>query len=333
MCSPKSLLSLACHPFGKFVLGPYYRHQLFPAKSRRETRDTVDLTNALLPSADDPKLHVVEYRAKSARRSRISGKKIFFFIHGRNCSASAAGRQGRKTSQIVDDLLDYGAVFGVNLPGYERSPLTDGRLANAERDTIEVTGHLESFVRRLAGTRGIDERDVIIVGYSIGTYMSLCLASKLQAASVVLIAPPRDLKSVRFSLLGVSLKPLIPWAASHAFPRDLELQDSPQYKTTGFNSVRFLERYGSRIVGNLAIFVAERDEIVPRDAGHELKSAFERSTVEKGPKGSARLYTMYGCPHNASPSRGNWETLWEDWGLVTGPHQLEELLWLCNTKG
>lgn len=306
--SPKAVISLIFHPFGKFILGPYYRSQLFPASRRNVTQGTIGLKKTLIPSEEDPRLHIIEYWTK---QNVAMHRKLFVFIHGRNCSASSAGRTSRHSStDVVNNLLHYGTVLGVNLPGYEESPLTDGSLKNAERDTMEVTGHLESFVRRAAVTRGIMEANVVVVGYSIGTYMSLCLASRLQTASVVLIAPPRDLKSINFSLRGISLKPLIPFAARHAYPRDLELTFSPEYKTTGFNSVRFLERYGGRITGNMAIFVAENDEIVPRDAGQSLKRAFDDSSRRKHP---ARLYNMPACRHNASPSREAWETLLREW--------------------
>jgi pimeloyl-ACP methyl ester carboxylesterase len=311
MCSPKALTELIFHPAGKFILGPYYRHQLFPAGSRNATGNAVKLTNTFVPSEDDPRLHIVEYWAKHRTQDKVMGKKIFVFIHGRNCSASAAGGHSRHSStDIVENLLEYGTVFGVNLPGYEESPLTDNRLENAERDMIEGAGHLESFIRRAVVPRGISEVDVIVVGYSIGTYMSLCLASRLQTASVVLIAPPRDLKSINFSLWGIPLKPLIPFAARHAYPRDRELVSSPRYKTSGFNSVRFLERYGDRIVGNMAIFVAESDEILPKDAGRLLKKAFDNSARRKR---SARVYELFGCRHNASPSKESWQALWREW--------------------
>jgi pimeloyl-ACP methyl ester carboxylesterase len=311
MCSPKALTELIFHPAGKFVLGPYYRHQLFPAGSRNATENAVKLTNTFIPSEDDPRLHIVEYWRKHRTQDKVMGNKIFVFIHGRNCSASAAGGHSRHSStDIVENLLEYGTVFGVNLPGYEKSPLTDNRLKNAERDMIEGAGHLESFIRRAAGKRGIHEVDVIVVGYSIGTYMSLCLASRLQNASVVLIAPPRDLKSINFSLWDISLKPLIPFAARHAYPRNRELAFSQRYETTGFNSVRFLERYGGRIVGDMAIFVAENDEIVPKDAGESLKKAFDNSAGRQHP---AHIYELSGRRHNASPSKELWQTLWREW--------------------
>jgi pimeloyl-ACP methyl ester carboxylesterase len=309
--SPKGVTSLIFHPFGKFILGPYYRSQLFPATRRSVTQGSIGLKKTLIPSEEDPRLHIIEYWAGRETKDVVMDRRLFVFIHGRNCSASSAGKPSRHSStDVVNNLSQYGSVLGVNLPGYEESPLTDDSLENAERDTLEVTGHLESFVRRAAATRGIMETNVVIVGYSIGTYMSHCLASRLQIASVVLIAPPRDLKSINFSLRGISLKPLIPFAARHAYPRDLELTFSPGYKTTGFNSVRFLERYGDRIIGNMAIFVAENDEIVPGDAGQLLKRAFDNSVRRQH---LARLYNLPGCRHNASPSKEAWQALLRDW--------------------
>lgn len=307
----KAVTSLIFHPFGKFVLGPYFRSQLFPATRRSVTQGTIGLKKILIPSEEDPRLHIIEYWARREAKDVVMDRRLFVFIHGRNCSASSAGRPSRHSStDIVNNLSQYGTVLGVNLPGYEESALTHDSLENAEQDTLEVTGHLESFVRRAAATRGIMEANVVIVGYSIGTYMSICLASRLQTASVVLIAPPRDLKSINFSLRGISLKPLIPFAARHAYPRDLEVALSPGYKTTGFNSVRFLERHGGRIIGNMAIFVAENDEIVPRDAGQSLKRAFDDSARRQH---LAQLYNLPACRHNASPSKDAWQTLLREW--------------------
>lgn len=102
---------------------------------------------------------------------------------------------------------------------------------------------------------------VIIVGYYIGMYLSLCLAARLRTTSVVLVAPPRDLESVKISLSGISLGCLIPWAARHAYPPDLKLQTTSEYRTTGFNGVRSLGDYGGRIFGRGNVTCNDRGTI------------------------------------------------------------------------
>lgn len=107
--------------------------------------------------------------------------------------------------------------------------------------------------------------------------MSLCLASELQKASVVLLVPPADLETVPFSVKGISLSSIIPWTAWHAYPANEDVIEG--YKTTGFNGVEFIRQHGERLLGSLHIFTVKDDNVVPRNAGERLHNALLESRV------------------------------------------------------
>ena len=235
--------------------------------------------------------------------------RLFVYIHGRARSASRSIHPRRDGSpDTVHALLNLGAVLGVNMPGYEDSPLTDGKLRNAARDTIIAARDLDVLLCEQAEARGIRMENVVIVGVSIGMHMSLCMATRLQTASVVLIVPPADLETVPFSLKGISLRPLIPWAARRAYPSGIDVIQG--YKTTSFNGVAFLRQHGARIEGNFCIFTAKDDIMVPRDAGQRLRDAFAES--QTGIR-KARVEEMCALGHEARPSEEEWQSLLEEW--------------------
>lgn len=126
MFPPKSICSVIFYPVGKLFLGPYYRHQLFPSGSRGKTTEPVGWGNDFLPLEHEPALHIVRYSEEEYSPTR----KVFIFMHGRSCSASAAAQSpSHSSTAIVQNLFGYGLVYGVNQSGYEKTRLTKGRLA------------------------------------------------------------------------------------------------------------------------------------------------------------------------------------------------------------
>jgi len=311
MQNSESLSAMVYNLVGR-LLGPYYRRVLFPSHARLPDRNNATSSKPVQwPTKDDfgSRLHVIEYEDKEPVPKIMTEHKLFVYIHGRARSANRSIHLRRDGSpDTVHNLLGFGTVLGVNLPGYEESPLTDGKLKNAERDTIMAARDLSVLLYQEAEARGIRMKDIVIVGVSIGMYMSLCLASRLQQASVVLIVPPADLETVPYSVRGISLRPLIPWAARHAYPSNMDVIED--YKTTGFDGVAFLRQHGEKLRGNLHIFTAKDDKFVPQDAGERLRKAFVES--RDGFK-HARTAELGALGHEARPSREEWRELFQGW--------------------
>ncbi|KAM0714157.1 hypothetical protein Q7P37_010306 [Cladosporium fusiforme] len=296
--------------------GAYYRRRLFTAKGRSMDRGNCYLSRCILsPSKHDSRVQVVEFLDQETSRKSVSDRKLFVYVHGSGRSASATIRTSDGGDpDIIRKLLRFGQVMGVNLPGYEQSPLTGGNLKNAEQDTIKAAGELAEFLRAEVRSKCIDVEDIIIVGVSIGTYLSLCLATILERASVVLIVPPSDLRTVPFSVCGIPLGPLIPWAAKHAYPTGKRV--TTEYVTTGFDSVAMIEEHGARISGTCAIFTARYDRVVPSNAGKRLTDALESTAKGTGGRsGLTRLKLMENEGHEARPLMEEWEDLFEEWGF------------------
>lgn len=223
MKTSKSPSATICSAVGR-MLGPYYRTQLFPHWARLpDTSDDTGIKSVHTPNNDDPglRLHVIEYKDRPATTAK---HRLFVYVHGKARSASRSIWPRRNGSvDTIDALLDFGTVLGVNLPGYEESPLTNGRLKNAEKGTITAARDLGKLRRERAKAMDTKIQDIVIVGVSIGMYMSLCLVSHLEQASVVLIVPPADLETVPFSVRGISLRHLIPSAARQAYHSGLDV--------------------------------------------------------------------------------------------------------------
>ena len=297
------------------ILGAVYRGRLFPKKCRQR----VAIPDPVCGSVRDEvlrELHVVKYLSHEQQARVVVDKKLFVYVHGRARSASASFRRTRDGKPgTVETLLKFGTVFGVNLPGYGESVLTDGNVRNAEVDTMRAAMVLAAFVREQAHSRGIKVKDVIIVGFSIGMYLSIRTAIELGEASIILLSPPSDLESVMCSVGGYSLAWLPKFAARYAYPpgKKVSLDDGRSQNTVGYSGVKLLSMYGSSINGRLAIFRADEDDIIPRNAGILLQEAFEAS-AEKSP-GSATLRTMEGTGHDAVPTHKELESLFQQWGI------------------
>lgn len=294
------------------LLGPYYRRKLFPSYARMPDRNnSTCITPIQCPEkiASGVRLQVVEYADENATPDTKTERRLFVYFHGRARSANRSINLRRDGSaDTVHALLHLGTVLGVNLPGYEGSPLTDGKLKNAEKDTMVAACELVDLICEQAERRNICREQIIIVGVSIGMYMSLCLASELQQASVVLIVPPADLETVPFSVKGISLSPIVPWAARHAYPANEDVIEG--YKTTGFNGVEFIRQHGERFLGNFHVFTAKDDSIVPRNAGERLHNALLESRVRSKHTGIADLCAS---GHGARPSKDEWCKLLQEW--------------------
>lgn len=258
----------------------------------------------------------MEYSSRERQTRVIVDEKLFVYVHGRARSASASLRRTRDGKPgTVETLLKFGTVFGVNLPGYGESVLTDGNVKNAEVDTMRAAVVLAAFVREQAHSKGIKVKDVIIVGFSIGMYLSIRTAIELGEASTILLSPPSDLENVMCSVGGYSLAWLPKFAARYAYRpgKRVSLDDGRSQNTVGYSGVKLLSMYGSSINGRLAIFRADEDDIIPRNAGTVLQKAFEASTEK--PSGLATLRTMEDTGHDAVPTQEELESLFQQWGI------------------
>ena len=297
------------------ILGAVYRGRLFPEKCRRR----VTLPDSKCGSVRDEVfrgLHVVEYLSHEQQPRLIVPRKLFVYVHGRARSAGASFRKSRDGNpSIVETLLKFGTVFGVNLPGYGESVLTNGDVRNAEVDTMRAAVVLADFVRGQAGSMGIKDENVIIVGFSIGMYLSIRTAIKLREASTILLSPPSDLESVMCTVGGYSLAWLPRFAAPYAYRpgKRVSLEDGRSEVTVGYSGVKLLDMYGSSINGRLAILRADEDDIIPPNAGVLLQNAFNGSAEKLYDR--ATLSTMGSTGHDAVPTQEELESLFQQWGI------------------
>jgi acetyl esterase/lipase len=132
-------------------------------------------------------------------------------------------------------------------------------------DTIRAGVVLADFVRDRAASLGIRVKDVIVVGFSIGMYLSLRTAIELKGASVILVSPPSDLKSVTCTIRGYSLPWLPKFATRYAYPADrkVSLQSGYSHVTVGDDGARLLHECGGSISGKLTILMANDDCVIP----------------------------------------------------------------------
>lgn len=173
-----------------------------------------------------------------------TSKKVLLFMHGNmSCLASAHPRMLSVATALRVNVVAM-EYRGYGLYGYKRLRPSAGACVE---DAVRVIGHL-------VGAKGFLQRDVIVVGHSIGTGIAAAAvrAYPVMLGGLVLISPYRSLISV----LSKKLAALAWWCDSLATERIIRAISCP-----------------------VMIVHGTGDQIIPYDHGAHLAALIERDVV------------------------------------------------------
>ena len=213
------------------------------------------------------------------RNTNLKERKLWIYIHGRSCSASQSFEWDDGRPDIMTTLAQYGTVYGVNLPGYENSTLTDNDITNAEFDTYAAAMSLKTFFNWKAEELGIQPDDIAIVSVSVGAFLASQLMLEMLGVRSVYITPLANLAKVKYGYLPSWLVSRTVKAASLTGRTHREF---PEYDSVGFDTVRVLEAAlptGNPTTEDLVVFQAEDDEIMPKDSARQIVNAAGRGRI------------------------------------------------------
>lgn len=130
-----------------------------------------------IPTNDNINLHGILFYAKNVENSISSkNKKLVFYLHGNAGTVNSWGG-------IADVYTDLGYdLFVLDYRGYGKS---EGEIYSQEQffDDVQMA---YNFVRK---EKNYDEKNIVVVGYSVGTASAAMLSSQNNPKALILQAP------------------------------------------------------------------------------------------------------------------------------------------------
>jgi pimeloyl-ACP methyl ester carboxylesterase len=278
------------------MLGSMVRDALFPDRTKAAPYSGLNHRW----KSDLGKVHCIQLETTNPANAH---KQIVFF-HGNLRSAN-------QCVDILQDLAQYGTVYGVNLPGYEESTLPPEGKKMAEVAHVAaarcVVDHISSIIASNGGTNS----DVIAIGRSVGTRSAIELATRLRGAHCALIVPVGRFEDLPGQLLsttglgGVGAyvgKEFGPMAARAAFPIGMVHPSLPDFTSNCFDNIQALEHMSEKLPSTFTAFVAPNDNLIPVDAGKMLVEA-------NGGIGTVKLMKDGHQGHKTLPDRADLDEL------------------------
>ncbi|KAK6437813.1 hypothetical protein LTR95_005988 [Oleoguttula sp. CCFEE 5521] len=258
-----------------------FRRCLFPAPSRDMRYPPQGPINHLtdIRTGSDGIINIIQWRRKGSAQ-------LCIYIHGRGRSANRSiDFWDDGTPEMMRLLATFepsSEVYGINLPGYETSTLSNNDLANAELDTIVAAEEVAKWIK----TR--KRKSITIVGQSIGAYFAARLSSYLPEAHLVLVTPLASLLEIKYLHIPSCI---VRWLASAAYPCGIETNCFDVRKVLDWMSSNSLPR-------SLVVFDAKDDQLMGDGVGNTLVTALGRGhVITMGSKKG----------HASSPTSSEWQ--------------------------
>lgn len=199
----------------------------FPQKLSKEHSFSfnTNFEEVFVPTTDGDNLHGLLFKSENA-------KGLVFYLHG---NAGSVDTWGWISPTYTD--LNYD-IFILDYRGYGKS---GGNISSEKQFYQDVQAAYDVMKTRY------DEKQIVIVGYSIGTAAAAMLASTNEPALLILQAP--------YYSLGDLMKKLYPFVPAFLL----------QYK---FETFRFVEKTTAPVV----LFHGVQDEIIYSGSSEKLKS-------------------------------------------------------------
>ncbi|PVF99526.1 hypothetical protein CPB86DRAFT_783648 [Serendipita vermifera] len=215
-------------------------------------------------------VHSIQLETTNPENSR---KQIIFF-HGNLRSAN-------QCVEILENLAQYGTVYGVNLPGYEESTPPPGGKKMAEIAHVANARCVAEQIPHILESKGATNSDVIVIGRSIGTRSAIEVAKRLPGAHCALIVPvgrfeelpAHVLSTTGFGGIGAYVGQLGPMAARAAFPIGMEHPSVSDFTTNCFDNIQVIRQMEEKFPSTFTVFVAPNDALIPVDTGERLVKA------------------------------------------------------------
>ncbi len=203
----------------------------------------------LIPTQDSMHLHGVLFHSKKTKKSSDStktDKKLVFYLHGN------AGTVAR-WAEIADVYTNLGYdLFVLDYRGYGKS---DGKI-ESQKQFFDDVRTAYNFVRK---NKKYEQKNIVIVGYSVGTASAAMLASQNNPKALILQAP-------YFSLTDMTTRfyPFVP-----TFLLKYE-----------FNTAEFLAKNKTPTT----IFHGTKDKVIPYQSSILIKEYLEKKKIENNLK-------------------------------------------------
>jgi hypothetical protein len=204
-----------------------------------------------IPTNDNINLHGILFPAKNSENSASSkDKKLVFYLHGNVGQAQFWGN-------LADVYTDLGYdLFILDYRGYGKS---EGEIYSQEQFFNDVQTAYD-FVKK---EKNYDEKNIVVVGYSVGTASAAMLSSQNNPKALILQAP-------YFSLTDMTTRtyPFVP-----TFLLKYE-----------FNTAEFL----SKNKVPTYIFHGTSDRVIPYESSLLIKEYLDENDINNNLKGKAK---------------------------------------------
>ena len=206
----------------------------FPQKLAQEHTFSfpVDFEEKTIPTSDGTDLHGILFKTDSA-------KGLIFYLHGNAGSLDSWG-------WIAEHYTDLGYdIFLLDYRGYGKS---EGSISNERQFFSDLEATFESVIS------DYQSKEIIILGYSIGTGGAAWLASQHNPDLLILQAPYYSLIDMKNRIL-----PIIP---------------------TKLLKYRFeTYKYITQVKSPILIFHGDKDEVIPYNSSLKLREHFKPADV------------------------------------------------------
>ena len=234
----------------------------FPTKLDKSYVFNFDISykEITIPTNDNISLHGILFQAQNVERSVSSKKrKLVFYLHGNAGTVNSWGG-------IADIYTDLGYdLFVLDYRGYGKS---EGEIYSQE----QFFGDIQTTYNFIKKEKNYDEKNIVVVGYSVGTASAAMLASQNNPKALILQAP-------YFSLTDMTTRtyPFVP-----TFLLKYE-----------FNTAEFL----SKNKVPTYIFHGRDDRVIPYQSSLLIKEYLDESDINNNLKDKVKTVDFITLPN------------------------------------